>query len=402
MGSTNEPTRRLDPAKVRAARRRPNEQGGLYANRSTAAGSRTGDLLAQRETVRTDATQRESERRDLARHAGDQRVRWLHELARQGKLAEAAAAAQGAERIELTGAAYDVAWPIVYSRVTRRFEQLRGHHACAAGVNHLADECLDRFHDDVESVVEDMLAHARQPVHNLEAWIASRLNAATVDGHRRLRGRRGALQRPRLPGWVADGLGHDPWLTALATEILVWVGVPSTAGTEVWPLEAWAQERGLRTGDWAGSEPGVVRREVEVVLNVMRKRPSWYESYVERPLGAKQAPVASAPVGEATGEVARPLPLVDPGTHVEAELLHLAAEAVRAIDARLAHGEEAERIVVDVIRAVFGGAFTATLDRAPHSGADPLGGVSGALANVGTVNRIVSTVMSIIGERRDH
>jgi hypothetical protein len=98
--------------------------------------------------------------------------------------------------------------------------------------------------------------------------------------------------------------------------------------------------------------------------------------------------------------VARPLPLVDPATQVESELLRLAAEAVRAIDARLAQGEQAERIVVDVIRATFGGAFTATLDRAPHSGADPLGGVSGALSNVTTVNRIVSTVMSIIGERR--
>lgn len=382
VGVGNEPTQRLDPARVLKARRRPNEsQKGLFATRQPVR-PQSGDHLPQRQV------------------GGDRKVARLYELARAGQLAEAAAAAQGAERIELTGAAYDVAWPIVYQRVTRRFEQVRGHHACAAGVSHLADECLDRFHDDVESVVEDLLAHARTPIHNLEAWIASRLTAATVDGHRRLRGRRGALQRPRLPGWVADGLGHDPWLTGLAVEILVWVGVSSTAGTEVWPLEAWAQERGLRTGDWAASEPAVVAREVEIVLSVMRRRPGWYESYVERPLGAKQAPVASAPIGEATGEVARPLTLTDPAAHVEAELLRLASEAVKAIDARLATGEQAERIVVDVIRAVFGGAFTATLDRAPHSGADPLGGVSGALANVSTVNRIVATVMQIIGERR--
>jgi hypothetical protein len=382
VGVSNTPSQRLSAERLRSARRRPNDsQGGLYTSRTASSMSRqAGDHLPQ--------------------PPAESPVRWLHDLARQGRLAEAAAAAQGEERIELTGAAYAVVWPIVYARVTRRFEQLRGHPACAAGVHNLADECLDRFHDDVESVVEDLLAHARQPIEYLEAWIAARLNAATVDGHRRLRGRRGALQRPRLPNWVADGLGHDPWLSTLATEILVWVGVSSTAGTEVWPLEAWAQERSQRTGDWAGSDPVVVAREVETVLAVMRRRPNWYESYVERPLGGKQAPVATAPVGEATGEVAKPLALVEAAAQVDSELLRLAAEAVRAIDARLATGEQAERIVVDVIRAVFGGSFTATLDRAPHEVADPLGGVSGALANVGTVNRIVATVLAILGERR--
>ena len=382
MGVSNGPSQRLSADRLRSARRRPNEsQGGLYVSRTASSMSRqSGDHLPH--------------------PSADGPIRRLHELARLGSLADAAAAAQGEERIELTGAAYAVVWPIVYNRLTRRFEQTRGHAACAAGVSNLADECLDRFHDDVESVVEDLLAHARQPIQHLEAWIAARLTAATVDGHRRLRGRRGALQRPRLPGWVAAGLGHDPWLTALATEILVWVGVSVTAGTEVWPLEAWAQERGQRTGDWAGSEPGVVAREVETVLAVMRRRPNWYESYVERPLGAKQAPVATSPVGEATGEVAKPLALVEPAAQVDSELLRLAAEAVRAIDARIATGEQAERVVVDVIRAVFGGSFTATLDRAPHAVADPLGGVSGALSNVGTVNRIVATVLSIINERR--
>jgi hypothetical protein len=264
----------------------------------------------------------------------------------------------------------------------------------------LADECLDRFHDDVEAVVEDLLVHARQPILNLGAWISARLTAATVNGHRRLRGRRGALQRPRLPGWVAGGLHHDPWLTALATEILVWVGVSTTAGTQTWPLEAWAQQRGLRTGDWPASEPGVVAREVETVLAVMRRRPAWYESYVERPLGAKQAPVAAAPVGDATGEVAVPLALGDPNGRIDAELLRLAAEAVQAIDTRVTRGEQAEQIVVDVIRAVFGGNFTPALDRSPYAVADPVGGLSGALADAATVSRIVSTVRAIIGENR--
>lgn len=327
------------------------------------------------------------------------RVQRLRDLARAGRLAAVAAAAGGEERLALTGAAYDVAWPIVFARVTRRVEQRRGHPACAAGVDRLADECLDRFHDDVEAVVDDLLAHARHPVQHLEGWIAGRLTAATVNGHRRLRGERGALQRPRLPGWLAGALGHDRWRTKLAVEILVWVGEPVTAGTEVWPLEAWAQRRGALTGDWAGSNPAVVAREVDGVLVAMRQRPEWYASYVERPLGGKRAPVATAPPAGRTGEMARPLDLRDPDARVDAEMLRLAAEAVRAIDHRLARGEQAERIVVEVIRTVFGGPFTGTLDAAPHDAADPLGGLTTALADGATVDRIVATVLGIIGDR---
>lgn len=321
------------------------------------------------------------------------RLQRLRELAGAGTLAATFAAASSAERAELTGAAYDVVWPIVYSRVTRRYEQLRGHPGCASGVANLADECLDRFHDDVESVVQDLLNHARHPVHQLEAWIGGRLVAATVDGHRRRRGERGALQRPRLPGWVADGLDHDRWLTVLAVEILTWVGVRMTAGTETWPLDAWAHHRAQVTGDWAASTPATVAREVETVLAVLRRRPTWYESYVERPLGAKQTPVAAVPA-EA------PLVLGDPDDRVESELLRLAAEAVRAIDARLSTGGRAEAVVADVIRTVFGGAFLATLDRAPHAAADPLGGVSDALTDLATLKRIVDTVTAIVTEHR--
>lgn len=316
----------------------------------------------------------------------------LRRLAAEGVLAEEAAAARGWDRRELSSAAYDLVWPIVFSRVTRRFEQMRGHAACAAGVGNLADECLDRFHDDVEAVVEDLLAHARRPIHNLEAWVAARLGAATVDAHRRRRGRRGALQRPRLPGWLADELGQDRWLTTLATNVLVWVGVADTAGTEVWPLDSWAQERARCLGDWSGSDPAAVAREVGVVLQAMRTRPEWYESFVERPLGTKQAPVAAVPVDA-------PLVLGEPDGDVDSELARLAGQAVRLIDRRVAQGEDAEATVTEVIRSVFGGLFTGGLDRAPHAGADPLGGVTGALSDRGRLDEIVTTVLSIIAER---
>ena len=65
----------------------------------------------------------------------------------------------------------------------------------------------------------------------------------------------------------------------------------------------------------------------------------------------------------------------------------------------MARGERAEAVVVEVIRAVFGGPFRGTLDRAPHDVADPVGGLSGALADLGTVNRIVTTVLRIIGDQ---
>jgi hypothetical protein len=368
MRLSDGPTRSLDRDRVQSIRRRDNgARNGLYVSRSA----------------------RVAEPREPS----------IRELAAQGRLADVAAAAGPAQRQLLSAAAYAVVWPIVFSRLTRRLEQGRGHPGCAAGVDHLADECLDRFHDDVEAVVADLLAHTRQPVQSLEAWIAGRLTAATVDGYRRRRGQRGALQRPRLPGWLAADLGHDEWLMTLATRMLDWVGVAGTAGTEVWPLEAWAQQRGISTGSW-GSDPGVVRLEVEAVLSAMRRHPQWYESFVERPLGRKQAPVAARPVGDGVAAVAAPLPLTDPYAKVESEMQSLAADAVEAISSRLGNGQQTEAIVVDVIRTVFSGAVKGTLERAPHHVADPLGGVTGALADRATVERIVATVRSIVRDPR--
>jgi hypothetical protein len=367
MGVSTGSSRHLSADRLRAARAGNQARPGLYASRSAAG--LTGS------PVRSPGVER------------------LRELAGEGRLAEAAAVAGAVDRPALTAAAYEIAWPIVFARLTRRFEQGRGHTVCALGVDRLADECLDRFHDDVEAVVDDLLAHARQPVRDLEAWIAGRLTAATVNAHRRSRGRRGALQRPRLPGWLADALGHDRWLTDLAVEILVWVGVRTAAGAGLWPLDSWAHQRATVTGDWQHSDSSQAGRDVETVLAAMRRRPDWYDAYVERPLGGKQAPVW-------TGEPARDLPLTDPHHHVDAELLRLAADAVRAIDGRLAGGEAAEGVVVDVIRAVFGRSVTiAGLENSPYATADPIGGLSGALTDTATIERIVATVRDITRDR---
>jgi hypothetical protein len=327
----------------------------------------------------------------------DSRIRRLRELAAAGHLADAAA--EGSPyRTALTGAAYDLVWPIVFDRVTRRFEKQRGHVLCATGIAQLNDDCLDRFHDDVEAVVDDLLTHARRPIRHVEGWVAARLGAATVNAHRRRRGERGALQRPRLPGWLVEALDRDPWLTTLATNMLVWVGVRGTAGNQVWPLEVWAQERGATTGDWQGSDPATVGREIDRVLAVMRRRPDWCASFVERPLGAKQPPVV-AMATDLYGEPVTPLGQDDDGVRIDSELQRLAGDAMRAISDRVDRGEAAESAVVGVIHTVFGGVLSGTLDQAPHGAADPLGGITGALSDQRRVNAIVSTALTIIGER---
>lgn len=329
--------------------------------------------------------------------AANRAVARLRALASAGDLATAAAPGRP-DRGELVGAAYAIVWPIVFARLTRRFEQQRGHRRCAAGVGNLLDECLDRFHDDVEAVVDDLLTHARKPVLQVEAWVSARLGTATVNAYRRRRATRGALQRPRLPGWLADELGRDRWLGTLATNILVWVGVGTTAGSELWPLEVWAQERGACTGDWPGSDPATVESEVVRVLAAMRKRPEWYESFVERPLGAKEPPVAAS-VTDAYGEPVAPLSLADPDQSVDEELHRLAHHAVRVIADRLRRGGDPQLIVAEVIRTVFGGAFAGVLDRAPYSGCDPLGGLTGAIVDDEQLARITTTALAIVGER---
>src|SRR5262249_1599666 len=126
-----------------------------------------------------------------------------------------------------------------------------------------------------------------------DGWITRRLTAATVNGYRRRRGARGALQRPRLSRWLTEALDDDRWLTTLAVEILNWVGVPATAGAGTWPTAAWAYLRARITGDFHGGEPEV-RHDVDRVLAAMRQNPTWYAEFVERPLGRKETPVLPA------------------------------------------------------------------------------------------------------------
>lgn len=311
----------------------------------------------------------------------------VRDLARRGLLATTIANASATHRTRLTGATYSIAWPVVYRRLTQKIELRRGHASCAVSVGHLAADCLDRFENDVEAVVEDVARRASARIENLEGWIASRLVPATVDGHRRRRGENGALQRPRVPNWLAEGLDGDPWLVDLATQMLVWVGTPHTAGYDLWPTESWAVRRGERHGGWSTYGEADVRADIRVVLRAMNRRPRWYERYVEIPLGHKQAPVATTAQLDDRGG-APP----DADTEHERLLTALAHGAVQLIQGRLARGEPARTVVPEVLATVFGAdvgdghagrAYDDRLDR--------------ALRDPGERDRILTAVLEILG-----
>ncbi|MBB5869648.1 hypothetical protein F4553_003027 [Allocatelliglobosispora scoriae] len=320
----------------------------------------------------------------------------LRKLATDGRLTEYAMAAPADDRALLVSAAYEITWPIVFGRVTRRVELARGHLACYSSIRHLADECLDGFHDDVEAVVEDLLTHSTKPIINLEAWITSRLNAATVDAYRRRRGQRGALQRPRLPKWLAEAVGNDPWLTELATQILVWVGVDATAGAAIWPLDSWSQRRAAITGDQSGSDAATVAREIEFVLRAMRRKHEWFTQYVEEPQGRKQPPIGGGVylADHDIGDQAMPTTARDDVD--DGRLMELAATAVDVIAHRLAQGEDITTIAAEVVKKVFClGTGAGDIDRAPLEGRTDDEQISTFMTDPAVIQRIIDAVHSI-------
>ncbi|WP_410593744.1 hypothetical protein [Amycolatopsis sp. lyj-23] len=309
-------------------------------------------------------------------------VAGVRRLARDGLLAGSAAAARPRALARLRGGVYTVAWPLVFTRITKPLEHRRRHADCARGLPWLRPDCLDGFHDDVEAVVEHALRRATDPIENLEGWLATRLTPATVDAHRRRRGEIGALQRPRLPAWLGDALGGDPWLCDLAVQVLVWVGVPATAGAELWPLDGWAARRTEITGEpVAGRE--LLDREVEQVLTAMRTRPAWHTAHVERPLGRKQAPVAPTPADFPA------LELVGAHELADARLAGLAEQALQAIETRLNRGEDPAAAVTAVIGTVFG---EQSPDDVPSDD-----WLAAALADQERLAGIVETVLAVLG-----
>jgi hypothetical protein len=322
----------------------------------------------------------------------------VRNLTADGRLVSYFREASDSERRRLRAGAAEIVGPLVFLRVTRPVERGRGHRRCASGVQRLAPECLDRFHDDTDAVLDYLFGHADVPIANLEGWLSVRLQKATVDAHRRRRGQRGAPQRPRVPAWLAGALGHDPWLVELAKAILDWVGVETTAGLSLWPVTAWTELRSAVTGDHIVGE-ATVAAEIEVVLTAMRRRPTWYEKTIERPLGRKQAPVWFPSHGTADG-YAEPLALVAPHERDEALLTELAALAIDVMARRIDDGEEPVQVVREVLGTVFG-ALPAShhLDRSP--GDNPAGPELAAalISDPARLERIVATVVDLFRGR---
>jgi hypothetical protein len=320
----------------------------------------------------------------------DDTGRGLRDLAGQGVLADYTKGAGDDEHRRLRAEAYDIAMPVVFGQLTRKIELGRGHYRCAVSVQMLEADCLDRFHDDMDAVLDDIFRNARMPINNLEGWIRKRLTPVTIDAYRRRRGERGALQRPRVPGWLAAKLGEDQELMTLAVEMLDFAGVEVTAGTEVWPIDTWAARRATMTGDYEAARRAVLR-DVDTVLAAMRTRPKWHANYVERPLGRKRPPLV-------------PEPRTDPATAEEraarddaddTRLAELAAVAVAAIEKRLARGETPRAAVVEVLTTVFG-AGGVELDRRPGETADVEARLSARLADRAAVDQLVTTVLAIL------
>ena len=318
-------------------------------------------------------------------------------LASHGKLAERAATPSRTESTLLFGSAYKIVMPVVFESLTRAIERGRGHHDCASGVKHLRPDCLDRYQDDVKAVVDDLLRNATVPIHNLEGWVRSRLMRATIDGYRRRRGERGAVQRPRMTKWLAKHLGDDRWLRALAIHIQAWVGTAATAGSELWPYGAWLERRIAVTGDASSTEQDVAR-DVETVLAAMRQNPAWYEKFIERPLGRKEAPLLAS-----DGSAADPmrersqLALVQRHEADDALLSALASGAIDAMAVRIARGEDRHLVVVDIIGTVFGsGTGAEHLDQPPGAGSGEDERVRLLLADPDSIDRLVHQVLEIL------
>jgi hypothetical protein len=374
----------------------PNEPFGRHEQGARIGPRKRKPAVHELERGNSVAAEERVVRAGCGQMGGDERdelVEKIRALAAGGELATAMARAWGPARVELIGGVYRLVWEVVYHRWTKGLERRRGHRACLVSVQTMTPECLDKFYDDVESVIDYVAANADQPIVSLEGWVASRLQMATVDGHRRRRGAIGALQRPRLPQWLAARLARDQWLSELAVLMLVWVGVPATAGAGLWPVDQWSYRRAELTRDWRGGS-SAVERDIERVMQAMRTQPKWFSDYVETPLGHKVTSVASTIV-DGSGRAVEPTPLslAEPGAQRDALLLEYASQAIGVIAGRLRAGEDPRTVVVEVISAVFGQPDGLEAEQAAEEA-----GLGRLLADGARLDVLVDSVLQIVND----
>lgn len=323
----------------------------------------------------------------------------VRELAEQGVLAAYYEEASEQERRRLRIDAYQLLHMIVFLQLTRRVEKHRGHRECAASITGLRPDCLDRFHDDMDAVLDDLFRNARVPIWNLEGWVSRRLGKATVDGYRRRRGARGALQRPRIPRWLAQQLHDDQRLMTLAIAMLEWVGQEATAGLYDWPVEVWSESRIAECGDYDSARRSV-EQDIATVIAAMMTHPDWCADYVDRPMGQKRFPLAKSYRDTSDEPAPDPgRPLMDALAADDARRTELATLAIEAIRARVDRGEDAPAAVLGVISTIFGsGTGSESIDRLPGEDSGDDVQVAFRLADRETVDRLVAVVLKILEE----
>ena len=292
--------------------------------------------------------------------------------------------------------------PLVWERHTRPLEARKGHRRCTAGMCCLEPECADGFTDDVESVVAALLAY-RRPIMNLEGWITARMANAIKDGYRMRRSRdMGAQQRVRVPVRLAVRLGNDPWMVALADRVLQWAGVRCTAGTQLWPLGAWAEDRAALVGP--AGEPSAGKPW----------RPTWQWSC--GPCGSGTRPGMRATLSSRWAASGRRSPrrlgmtrmrgAADEAAHLElvpqherddAQLAEAAAACLVAIRRGIAAGGKPRQVVAHALAASFLsiGEPGDECHRTPFSGGDPGAVVAKVLADPDALDRVVATVLDM-------
>jgi hypothetical protein len=325
----------------------------------------------------------------------------VRDLAAAGQLRQAA---RTGDTRELRSEAFGIVLPLVWERHTRPLEMRKGHRRCAAGICCLEPECADGFTDDLESVVTALLAY-RRPIANLEGWITARMANAIKDGYRVRRSRdMGAQQRVRVPMQLAARLGNDPWMVALADRVLQWAGVRRTAGTQLWPLGTWAEDRvALVDPACEHSSTEGVAAEVAVVLRAMREwNAAWYAGYVEQPLGRKWAPVATEAWHDtnhgAAGEATH-LELVPQHEREDARLAEAAAVCLAVIRVGIGAGGAPRQVVANALTASFlsVGSLCQECDRTPLADGDTGAVVAAVLDDPEALDRVVGAVLEIVG-----
>jgi len=326
-------------------------------------------------------------------NGGDGERQALLEAVKQETLAEYLTA----NPVTGKAALYRMTAKLVFERVTRPVEYGRGHAQCAAAPEKMLPECHDAHQDDVVAVYEDVLGKSARTFENLEGWIVTRLKPATIDAYRRRRGALGAQQRPRLAVWLKAELGDDPWLNRLALNVLEWVGVTATAAGGMWPLGAWAEQRARITGEPCCTEAQIAA-DLERVLRAMRTRPVWFEDYVERPLGRKRAPLlVQRPGGPERSDEPEYMTYYTPDETAEALLTHFAWTAVKALEQRIARGDDPREAIVEVISAVFGADTGAEeMDRVPNPGNDARERIASLILEPEVLDRVMDAVRETI------